>query len=135
MTTSSAPVFADGELIFNDLETRLILKFFWPELGAYIDQMQIGIPEKKLAQTVLVVAIDSSYAMGFVASLVNGYARPHAGVAAASKKLAQEYMKHWWKHATKKDLTRIQIYENVRLNTARQWRSAIGEMLEAVRHG
>lgn len=134
MNTSSTPVFSDGELIFNELEVRLIFKFFWPELGAYIDQMQVGIPEKRLAQTVLVVAIDSSYAMGYMAALVNAYAKPHAGVAAAAKKLAQDYMKHWWKHATKKDLTKIQIYENVRLNTARVWRSAIAEMIE-ISHG
>lgn len=125
----SAPVFSDGELIFNDVEVKLIFKFFWPELGAHIDQMQVDTAQKRLAQTVLVVAIDASYAMGFVAGLLNAYAKPHAGVASAAKKLAQEYMKHWWKHATKKDLTKIQIYENVRITVALKWKLSIAEMI------
>lgn len=125
LNLSSTPVFSDGELILNDLEVKLIFKFFWPELGAPIDQMQVGIAEKKLAQTILVVAIDSSYAIGFMQGLVDGYAKPHAGVVSASKKLAQEYMKHWWKHATKKDLTKIQINESVRKTVAVKWKPEI----------
>ncbi len=121
MSFSTAPVFSDGELIFNEVEVKLIFKFFWPALGGYIDRMPVGIPEKRLAQTILVIAIDSSYSMGFIVGLVHVYSKPHPGVLSAAKKLAQEYMKHWWKHATKRDLTKIQIYENVRIDVALKW--------------
>lgn len=52
------------------------------------------------------------------------YVKPHAGIADCAKKLAQSFMKHWWRHATKKDLTQIQIAKSVQLQTARVWRES-----------
>jgi len=122
MQLPTAPEISDGEIIFNELEAKLIFKFFWPEEGARIDQSSISVSARRLAQQLLIIAIDASYAIGFVEGLMNTYAKPHKGVLDAAKKLAQNYMKHWWRHANKRDLTNIKIAKSVQVQTANVWR-------------
>lgn len=73
---------------------------------------------RKLAQGLLIVAIDSSFAMGFVHILVdvlrNGGRPGFPGLRRMGSKLAMKYVAHWWKHTTAQDLQEAKIYETVR---------------------
>lgn len=61
--------FRDDELILDQDETRLVLKFFWPQQSHRIDGLVVGNDARRLAQSALVAGIDGSYAMGFVEAL------------------------------------------------------------------
>lgn len=114
----SVPDIADNDLVFDDDETRQILKFFWPNLATAIDAMTINSDARRLAQTALIAAIDGSYAMGFPEATFRTIFSPGKNVASFSRKLALRFMRHWWKHATQRDLAHAKIYESVRLIVA-----------------
>jgi len=52
----SVPDISDNELVFDESETRRILKFFWPHLAQSIDDMAIDNEARRLAQTMLLAA-------------------------------------------------------------------------------
>jgi len=87
---------------------------------------------RKFGQGLLIAAIDSSYAMGFVHILFdvlrNG--RPgFAGLKTMGRKLAARYVAHWWKHTRPDDLMHVQIYEAVRGKLADNFVSVIAILL------
>lgn len=106
--------FNSSELIFNEEETRLILKFFFKSQRSKIDQLEVNDKVREFAQGLLVEAIDASYAMGFVEALFKSVANPSAGVKKVLSKFAKKAAKHWFKHASPKDLLEVEIYEIVR---------------------
>lgn len=57
----AVPDIADHQLVFNEAETRQILKFFWPQYVRQIDTLTITNDARRLAQTALIAAIDGSY--------------------------------------------------------------------------
>lgn len=118
----NVPDIADADLAFNEDETRQILVFFWPSQSSTIDQMTLGTEARRLAQTALVAAIDGSYGMGYVEALFRTVARPGSGIKSMARKLGQRFVKHWWKHATQKDLDDVRIYESVRVAIAQALR-------------
>ncbi|MBN4080606.1 hypothetical protein JYT31_02975 [Beggiatoa alba] len=60
-------------------------------------------------------AVDASYALGFVHSLFGAAFNPGAGAKKVLIKFGIKALKHWFKHATAKDLMNIKIYEVVRI--------------------
>lgn len=107
-------------MLFDEAETRKIFKFFWPHLSAEIDVLEINNARRNLAQKILIVAIDSSYALGFAQQLFGMLSpqRAFTGLAIMGGKLAAHYMKHWWKHAKQSDLKKPRIAEAVRRTVA-----------------
>lgn len=67
---------SDNDLVYNEAETRQILKFFWPEQAAQIDEFTMDNNARRLAQTALIAAIEGSYAMGFIHMLATSIVRP-----------------------------------------------------------
>lgn len=120
MVLVSPPDISYSQLLFDERETRQIFNFFWPERSEKIDAMSITDERRHLAQKILIVAIDSTYAMGYVEILMKTMfsGRPFKGLAAMGKKLATSYFKHWWKHATRDNLKHPLIAEVVRRNIA-----------------
>lgn len=114
----SVPDFSDAELVFNEDETRKILKFFWPGSGGSIEAMDIDNGARRLAQTALVAAIDGSYAMGYMKALLDSVVQPGSGIKSFGKKLARRFVRHWWKHAKQNDLEDVRVYESVRIAVA-----------------
>jgi hypothetical protein len=69
------------------------------------------------------MAIDASYAMGYVEQLFRTVANPGGGLKAMSKKLAKRFSQHWFKHARQSDLEDVRIYDSVRSRIALSYRS------------
>lgn len=127
VTLTRLPNLEESELVFEASETRTILSFFWPSRSGDIANLPIGTGAIRFAQQLLIVAIDASYAMGFVEMLANAFVvrRPSAPMSIVIKKLARNYAKHWWKHATRKNLEDAAIYNSVRLAVARNFGSEL----------
>jgi len=106
--------FKEEELIFDDEETILILKFIFKNQHNLIDGMDNNNRVREFSQGLLLEAIDASYALGFVASLFGGVYNPGAEVKKILMKFGRKALKHWFKHATVKDLMQIKIYDVVR---------------------
>jgi hypothetical protein len=117
--------FDSSELIFDEEETKTILKFlFKGAVGeSQIDSLQVNDRVRNFAQGLLVEAIDASYAMGFVEALFRASANPTSGAAKVLKSFGKKALKHWFKHATAHDLRDIKIYETVRLRLAINFKS------------
>ena len=112
------PDLADHELIYDENETRQILIFFWPNRAAEVGGLEIDNHARRLAQAALMAAIEGSYAMGFLDALGRTVARPGSGIKELAKKLARNFVRHWWQHTRRHDLDDVKIYESVRRSLA-----------------
>jgi hypothetical protein len=128
----SVPDMADGDLVFDETETKQILKFFWPHKSADIDGMTIDNDARRLAQSALIAAIDASYAMGFIDALGRTIVRPGSGIKSLAKKLGRKFIKHWWKHATQRNLEDVKIYDSVKVTIASKLKFRIDATLQGV---
>lgn len=106
--------FSPDELLFNEDETRQILKFFFKSQQQTIKQLTVNDTVREFAQGLLVEAIDASNAMGYVQALFKSVANPTAGAKKVITKFAKKASKNWFKHAKPKDLLNVEIYETVR---------------------
>jgi hypothetical protein len=123
--TLSLPIIADSELAFDEAETREILLFFWPMESSSIERMVITNNVRRFAQALLIVAVDASYAIGFIDILINALLRrkPGSSITSLVRKVTKKYVKHWWKHATEDDLREAKIYDTVRATIALKQRT------------
>lgn len=106
--------FKTNELIFNEEETVVILKFIFKNQHNNIDLLNVTDPVWEFAQALLVEAVDSSYAFGFVDALFRSMTNPRAGAKKVLTKFSKKALKHWFKHAKAQDLMSIKIYDKVR---------------------
>jgi len=81
----SVPDISGNDPVFDESETRRILKFFCPHLAQDIDGMSIDKEARRLAQSMLIAAIDRSYAMGFVKATFSALTRPGSGIKSFGK--------------------------------------------------
>ena len=123
------PTIDNSQLIFDEAETREILVFFWPSLSSRLNEAEMTSEFRSFAQSLLIAAIDGSYAMGFMDILLTSVANPRGGLKKLGKKLARRYLQHWWKHTSPKDLEDVKIYESVRATVARNFGRVIVLML------
>lgn len=72
--------FKANELIFDDQETIIILKFIFKNQHSSIDMLNVNDAVREFAQSLLVEAVDSSYAFGFIDSLFRSVTNPRDGV-------------------------------------------------------
>lgn len=109
-------IFKPDELIFDEYETREILKFFFTRKHAMIESADITDHINGYAQGILVEAVDASYAMGFIEIIFKSvYLKPlPSSMTKIVIKLGKKALVHWFKHAKATDLTNIKIYESVR---------------------
>lgn len=117
--------FAESEIKINQDQAYRIFRFFWSDLG--ISPNELTREDISFAQSLLVEAIDSSYHMGYVEHLFKAFYMKvpvsFGSIKDMVKSFAKAAAKHWFKHATQKDLMNPQIYENVRLTISRNFRS------------
>ncbi len=106
--------FKSSELIFDNDETIIILKFIFSSQHSIIDELDITDEVREFAQGLLVEAVDASYAMGFIDSLFRATMNPQDGAKKVITKFGRSAAKHWFSHATAKDLMQIKIYDRVR---------------------
>jgi hypothetical protein len=113
-----------ADLIYNEEETRIILKYFWPDSSGKVDSVTINDDIRAFAQLALIIAVDGSYAMGYVNLLADAVIqrilRPNGDVLVLARRLGRNYVRHWWRHATQRDLETARIYYTVRDSVAYQ---------------
>lgn len=121
------PQIETHDLVFNDQETREILSFFWPKQAGGFLHIEITSTLREFAQGLLIVAIDASYAMGYIEVLVNVLVKrkPGSSITSLVTKLIKKDVKHWWKHVGQRDLKRAKIYETVRVAIAEKQRTIL----------
>ena len=104
--------FKPEELLFNEDETRTVLKFiFTPADHAMIDSLPMNDALREFAQGLLVEAIDASYAVGFVEATFKSAANPTRGAVKILRDFAARAMIHWFRHATVHDLRNVKVYQ------------------------
>ena len=129
------PEISQADLLFDESETRSILRFYWPQYAAELGELEITDAVRLFAQQLLIVGIDSSYALGFMEQLLKMYLQPRAGFAGLKSmgmKLARRYLQHWWKHAKQEDLENPRVAEAVRSTVARNFATDVKMVIENV---
>lgn len=122
--------FNSAELLLSHDDARVVLRFlFEPVDHAVIETLPSTDHVRGFAQGLLVEAIDASYALGYVEALLRSLARPPGGALAIIKRFGRNAARHWFRHATTLDLLEARIYEAVRRELARRFRSELRLML------
>ena len=127
--------FSESELILDAGETKEILRFFFPHHRQRIEVAIITLELRNFAQGLLVEAIDATYALGYVEILVKAIYNPGAGMVKILSKIGRRAAKHWFKHATQKDLLKAKISSRVRDKLAQNFASVLPMMLEGIAKG
>jgi hypothetical protein len=122
--------FEPEELIFDEDETKDVLKFFYPNQGAFIEHAIINNDVRSFAQALMVEAVDASYALGYVKIVYDVfYLKPPIKFGKALTKFGRKAAPHWFKHATATELINAKIYDAVRVIIARNFRSAFEDVV------
>jgi hypothetical protein len=128
--------FTEAELMFDEQETKEILKFFFQADRQLIESTQFTNDLRNLAQGLLVAAVDASCAMGWAELTFRWAVNPGAGLKKALQKLGLRAARHWFKHLKHgQSLTDVRIYERVRDKLAQNFRSHFRITLQAKAQG
>lgn len=124
--------FSEAELVFDQQETKDILKFFFHADHPRIDEAEITGDLRNLAQGLIVEGVDATYAMGWIELTFRWVAQPGSGMRKALQKLGRRALRHWFKHLkTNQSLADAKIYERVRDQLSRNFRSPFHIILQA----
>jgi hypothetical protein len=117
--------FKPSELLFDEDETKDILKFFFTNYIEFIDGLVVTDRLRGFAQGVLVEAVDATYAIGFAKIIFDIlYLKPpKPKVRKFLAKLSRKAATHWFKHARATDLSSVKIYDSVRETISNAFRS------------
>jgi hypothetical protein len=142
MTTNvelTYPDVPDEKLAFDEDETRRVLKFFCPSRSAQIDTMTIGNNARRLAQQAMIMALDASYAMGYLDIVFGGVKEVVTSdklggidIKGLAKKLGKQAVKYWWKHYKGKSENislKAKIYDTVKTTVGSSIVRPLDEMI------
>lgn len=106
--------FSKNELLFDEKETRVILKFIFKEADhKLIDSIPMSDALRGFTQGLLVEAIDASYKIGYVESIFRASANPNQGAIKILKSFAKKAAVHWFKNTKAHDLQNVKVYQFV----------------------
>jgi len=106
--------FGHDELLFNEEETRTVLKFIFAETHhGFIDSLPMNDRVRELSQALLVEAIDASHAIGYVHGLFRSVKNPVKSALTILKNFGKEANQSWFKYASVHDLQNTQVYNFV----------------------
>lgn len=124
--------FSGGQVLLTGVEAKSVLVFFFPSEKAAIESANINPKIRGFAQSLLVEAIDASYAMGFAQALFSATANPSSTAGSVIKCFGKKAVKHWFDSATAKDLSDVKIYESVRRVISRNFKSELNAHLAGI---
>lgn len=127
--------FSEHELIFDEAETKAILKFFFQHHRQRIDAATVTTGLRNFAQGLLVEAVDATYALGYVEILLATFYNPGGGMKKALTKAGRKAARHWFKHATDRDLHNAKVAEAVRLTLSNAFKTPLQEQLDGLALG
>jgi len=117
--------FGADEIIITADDANLILRFFFGDNVPPADQLDAD--DIGFAQALFLEAIDKSYAMGYVHIVYDCFYMKIPGSFDSVKDMAKDFVKksakHWWDHATGKDMNKPEIYAAVRAVITVKFRS------------
>jgi hypothetical protein len=99
----------NAELLFDEVETRQIFKFFCPQLGGAIDHALIRNKERRLAQMSMIRAVDLTFAPQKTSPKPPSAVTVRVPLRSVFKKLEISHAKFWWRYAKKNDLRSVHI--------------------------
>jgi hypothetical protein len=108
--------FSQAQLQLDRPQAFRVLKFFFGD-DVRLTASDLTVDDMIFAQGLLVEAIDASYEMGFVQVVFDSfYAKVPRGseIGDLIKDFVKDAAKHWFEHATEKDLLEAKIYDSVR---------------------
>lgn len=122
--------FTKAELLFNDEETKIILKFIFDPVDHHlIDSLPMNDYLKGFAQGLLVEAIDASYAVGYVKAIFESTMNPTKGVMKVISSFAKEASMHWFRHASINDLQKVKIFDFIKDRLAVSFKSELNFLI------
>src|SRR5438132_5412056 len=124
--------FSGDDLIFDEAETKTILKFFFVMKTDQIDGMTVTDDVRSFEQGLLVEAVDRSYEMGFVEALFRATANPADGPRKVIEKFLKAAAKNWFEYAKSDDLIHAKIYEYIRRTLALHYRTQLEMYLRGI---
>ncbi len=102
------------DLLFNEEETRIVLKFIFTETHHKdINSLPMSDRLREFAQALLVEAIDALYAVGYVKGLFESVKNPVKSALKIIKIFGKKASQNWFKHATVNDIQNAQVYDFV----------------------
>ena len=118
--------FSKDELLFDEKESRVILKFIFKATDhKLIDSMTMTDTLRSFAQGLLVEAIDASYKIGYVESIFRASANPNQGAIKILKSFAKKAAVQWFKNTKAHDLQNVKVYQFVLDFIATRFRSQL----------
>lgn len=123
--------FADDQLLFDEEETKAVLIFFFPDQESQTRALTITNQHRNFAQGLMVMAVDATYAFDIMGGITKIFYSPTTSIRSALRKLGQASAKHWFKHASEKDLIHAQISESVRIKIRSNFVHHYNVMLQA----
>ncbi|MDX9839544.1 MAG: hypothetical protein RBT39_18450 [Azoarcus sp.] len=127
--------FSEHELNFDDAETKDILKFFFQHHRQRIDAATVTTALRNFAQGLLVEALDATYALGYVEILLTTFYNPGSGMKKVLMKAGRKAARHWFKHATDRDLHNAKVADAVRRQLSYAFATSMREILDGVALG
>ena len=101
--------FSESELIFDEAETKEILKFFFVNIRPSIDQATMTTAFRNFTQGLLVEAVDATYALSYIEIVFKTFSKPPTNIMKLLTKLGRKASRHWLKHATQDNLMSADI--------------------------
>jgi len=118
--------FKPSEIILSDQEVIATLNFFFPAVPFRREELTPEV--RSFAQALLVEAVDRSYEMGFIDKLSEVFLYRPVVDFVKLKSMIEDFLKkaakHWFQHF-KGDITKLKIYESVRLKIIHNFRSVV----------
>lgn len=124
--------FTPSELLYNKSETKEILTFFFPKNASSITNLRVNNDVRGFAQGLLVEAIDTSFALGFVEALFRSLMTLRPSIITIGKKFVSNSVQHWFAHASPHDLRNIKIYVIVRQRLQLNFRTIMSMILSGL---
>ncbi len=122
--------FSTEELLFNEEETRTVLKFiFKPTDHDLIDSLPMTDYLRGFTQGLLVEAIDASHATGYLHGLVSSVKNPVKGALKILKSFGKKASQNWFKYASVTDLQNAKVYNFVLDFIAKEFRRPLRLLL------
>jgi hypothetical protein len=124
--------FTPDEIIFDDKEIIIILLFFFPGYESSLASFTMNHTMREFAQGLLVEAVDSSEAMGWVHLIfaVGTSRRPGSAIGSALRSFAEKGGIQFLKRSKKlKHLDDLEIYESVRKTIQINFKEHFGILL------
>jgi hypothetical protein len=125
MATAQLQHLAPADVRISLEQAQRVLRFFFPDQP--IEAAVMTSEDIPFAQALLIEAIDASAEMSYVQVLYDKafmkLPTDYSVIKDVAKSLCRQAAKNWFRHATGDDLRNPEIYEGVRSQLARNFRS------------